>query len=155
MLNNSARFINVDALNISIVNYSYQLNGLNKIFFIFPVSLKLKIFFFEYLIIITYFFFQIFLNEKLLGYVDLNHELANCNTNLSPDFQLFLLNKIQFDPINYNSLIQSNLNGQIELVACQDIQSNEEIICWFSESYLKNIKSKKKKNFILRKFFKI
>ena len=39
-LNNNSRFIHSETLNIIIVNYSNQINALNKIFFIFPVSFK-------------------------------------------------------------------------------------------------------------------
>ena len=34
------------------------------------------------------------------------------------------------------------MNGQIEMIANRDLLPNEEIICLFSEIYLKNIKSK-------------
>lgn len=81
-----------------------------------------------------------FLNDKLLGYLDMNYESLNTNSQVT-DAQLFVLNKINFDSNNHNCLIQSNENGQIEIIASRDIQTNEEIICWFSETYLKNIKS--------------
>jgi hypothetical protein len=76
----------------------------------------------------------------------MNHESLNNNTNSNSnnfqDQQLFILNRCKFDPVNFNCLIQSNMNGQIEMIANRDLLPNEEIICWFSEIYLKNIKSK-------------
>ena len=74
----------------------------------------------------------------------MNHESLNSNntSNNIQDQQLFVLNRIKFDSINYNCLIQSNMNGQIEMIANRDLLPNEEIICWFTEIYLKNIKSK-------------
>ena len=41
LLNSNTRFIHTEALNILIVNYSYQLNALNKIFFILPVNIRI------------------------------------------------------------------------------------------------------------------
>lgn len=79
-----------------------------------------------------------FLNDCLLGYCDININNNN-NNNLYP-----LLNRSHFDPTHYNCLLQSNSNtsGLLEVVSTRDIQSNEQLICWFSPTYLNNIKSK-------------
>ena len=81
--------------------------------------------------------------------MDMNHEPLNASSSniRNPnsqmmDQQLFVLNKLTFDPLNFNCYLQSNLNGQFELIASRDLLPNEEMTCWFSESYLKNIKSK-------------
>lgn len=53
----------------------------------------------------------------------------------------FILNKNQFSQSNFNCAIQSNsTNGLIELIAIKDIKPNEELICWFTDSYLNNMK---------------
>ena len=120
-----ARFVQIDSLHILITNYTFQSNALNRIFFIFPI----------------------FSCERLLGYLDMNH---SSNETTHDNHILHMLNKATFDPLNFNCVIQSNhVSGCLELQSVGEIMSNEHITCWFSESYLKNIKS----NFNLIHFF--
>lgn len=58
-----------------------------------------------------------------------------------------LLNRHNFSSNNFNCQIQSNavnISGGtvLEIISTRDIQPNEQIICWFSNSYLDKIKSK-------------
>ena len=54
---------------------------------------------------------------------------------------LYLLNKTKFNPTNYNCVVQPNL-AQLELVTIKDLTANEPLVCWFTDAYLKTIKSK-------------
>ncbi len=113
-----ARFVSTDSLPILITNYTFQSNAIERIFFIFPV----------------------FLHDRLLGYLDMNHS-QNDTSNIDNQL-LHMLNKATFDPVDYNCLIQSNpISGCLDLQAIKEISANERITCWFSESYLKNVKN--------------
>lgn len=114
-----ARFLATEHLPILITNYTFQPQATQRIFFVFPVFSAM---------------------DHLLGYLDMNHS----SSESTPDNHLlYLLNKTTFAPSNYNCIIQpSQLGNSLELIAIKDIQANQELVCWFSESYLKNIKSK-------------
>ena len=81
------------------------------------------------------------MNHDPLNSININSGISSTNSQMIEQ-QLFALNKLAFDPFNFNSFLQSNLNGQLELIASKDLLPNEEIICWFSDTYIKNIKSK-------------
>ncbi len=52
------------------------------------------------------------------------------------------IGKVNFKPVNFNCVLNNvSSSGILEIVACKDININEEIVCWFSDTYLKNIKS--------------
>lgn len=80
------------------------------------------------------------MNEKLLGYLDMNYS-TNEAMNTTENKTLYLLNKATFDPENFNSIVENSTNG-LQLTAIKDLGPNEKLICWFSDSYLNNIKSK-------------
>ena len=91
--------------------------------------------------------FPIFINDVLVGYFDANSQSQATSSPLMPPMAAAqsqpanLFNKLKFDPGFANCLIQSNSqSGQIELIAKKDLSQNDELICWFAEHYLKNIR---------------
>jgi len=74
----------------------------------------------------------------------MNHSQQNETiSSINSDNQLLnMLNNAIFDTVDYNCVVQSNpINGCLELQTVKQIMENEKIICWFSDSYLKNIKN--------------
>jgi hypothetical protein len=104
-------FVTTELLPLLIRNYSFQNFASEKLFAILPV----------------------FLNEKLIGYLDMNNQIGELN---------LILNKSNFNSKSFNCLLQTNVtNGLLEMYTCKDLMPNEQIVCWFAESFLKNLKS--------------
>lgn len=76
-----------------------------------------------------------------MGYLDLQ------NTELNQSF----LSKLKFVQQNCNCVIDCNQNGILEVVSVKEIRNGEEITCWFSDKYLKNLRSKTEK-LIIKKY---
>ncbi len=77
--------------------------------------------------------------------MDVN-DLTTSNNQIKSGTMITDLNmyigKVNFRPVNFNCILNNvSSSGILEIVACKDININEEIVCWFSDSYLKNIKS--------------
>ena len=120
------RFVPNESLPILITNYTFQSNALERIFFIYPV----------------------FSHDRVLGYLDMNHSINETISSGGDNQLLHLLNKSTFNSVEFNCVIGSNADsGCLELTASRDIMPGELIVCWFNETYLKNIKSKLKISF--------
>jgi hypothetical protein len=50
--------------------------------------------------------------------------------------------KIKLSANEHNCVLQCAPSGLIEITAARHLQPNEEVICWFAESYMRNIQSK-------------
>ena len=86
-----------------------------------------------------------FSSDHLVGYWDMNEEkTVPSNLTKTNNESALILNRLNFNPSSrcYNCVIQQNASGLIELVSVRNIMQNEQIVCWFADSYFKNIKSK-------------
>ncbi|CAF0888988.1 unnamed protein product [Brachionus calyciflorus] len=89
-------------------------------------------------------FFKIlplFLSNILVGYLDMNLDNTNLESITNNQVVNRLLNKHNFNSVDFNCVIESNKNtGLIELTSNKEIVPGQPIIIWFSESYLLSIK---------------
>ena len=85
-----------------------------------------------------------FSGDHLVGYWDMMEEKTSHVPKSTQNDATLILNRINFNSNLkcYNCVLQQNSSGLIEIVSVRNIAQNEQIICWFAESYYKNIKSK-------------
>jgi len=123
----NARFISIDLFSLFVTNLQNISNDIgDKLLHIFPM----------------------FSGDRLVGYWDMNEEASDCAASSSSTSKnndtTAIIHKLNFNsnPRCYNCIIQQNPSGLIELVSVRNIAQSEQVVCWFADSYFKNIKSK-------------
>ena len=84
-----------------------------------------------------------FSSERLVGYWEPSDDRIHPQFGNSNAMTSLLLAKANFSssPKCYNCVLQQNASGLVEVVSVRSIAQSEPIVCWFADSYLKNIKS--------------